>query len=295
MGVTVGGKGRRIFQLDKSRWIKKLLKEAAILYKNVSGSYDKVTVGKALWKQVIISKIMFARGVLIQSKEDLDKAQKIEYGIYRFLLGVAGYTANEALRGEIGSSLMESRQMEASIQSIKDGLDCKFNIVKKALEIEIKENKGDWIHRINKFLNIVKLTWNDIRTKDRNEIRNIIRKYDTTNWETKMKDKKSLYMYREEKDKMGYEECYSNTFRSELLAKARTNSLQLAEWYGRGAKGKENISCPLCKHPEEDLIHFLIECKHLEAKRNTNLINEAKKNKKTKIMQVRMLLFKLKK
>jgi len=201
MGVTVGGRGRRIFQLDKGRWIKKLLKEAAILYKNVSGSYDKVTVGKALWKQVIISKIMFARGVLIQSKEDLDKAQKIEYGIYRFLLGVAGYTANEALRGEIGSSLMESRQMEASILFIKDGLDCKFNIIKNALEIEIKENKGDWIHRINKFLNIVKLTWNDIRTKNRNEIRNIIRQHDSTNWETMKEKKITLYVHaRKRKD-----------------------------------------------------------------------------------------------
>jgi len=102
-------------------------------------------------------------------------------------------------------------------------------------------------------------------------------------------------MYMQEKEKMGYEDCYSNTFRSELLAKARTNSLQLAEWYGRGAKGKENTSCPLCKHPKEDLVHFLIECKHLESKRNTNLINETKKNKNTKSMQVRMLLFKFKK
>ena len=108
-----------------------------------------------------------------------------------------------------------------------------------------------------------------------------------------MKDKKSLYMYREEKNKMGYDECYSNTFRSELLAKARTNSLQLAEWYGRGTKGKGDTSCPLCKHPEEDLIHFLIECKCLNNKRDTNLLNEIKR-KKSKILQVRMLLFNLK-
>ena len=33
MGVTVGGRGRRIFQLEKARWIKKILKEAAMLYK----------------------------------------------------------------------------------------------------------------------------------------------------------------------------------------------------------------------------------------------------------------------
>ena len=65
---------------------------------------------------------------------------------------------------------------------------------------------------------------------------------------------------------------------------------------GQRAKGKGNTSCPLCKHPNEDLVHFLIECKHLESKRNTNLIRETKKNNRnTKSMQVRMLLFKLKK
>ena len=48
-----------------SRWLKKILREAAVLYKKISSSYDKVTVGKALWKQVIISKGMFARGVLL--------------------------------------------------------------------------------------------------------------------------------------------------------------------------------------------------------------------------------------
>ena len=92
---------------------------------------------------------------------------------------------------------------------------------------------------------------------------------------------------------MKYEECYTNTFRSELLAKARTNSLQLADWYGRGKKGKGDTSCPLCKHPKEDLIHFLIECKYLNNQRDKELFNEIT-SKKTKIHQVRMLLFKIK-
>ena len=109
-----------------------------------------------------------------------------------------------------------------------------------------------------------------------------------------MKEKKSLYLYREEKEKMKYEECYTNTFRSELLAKARTNSLQLADWYGRGKKGKGDTSCPLCKHPKEDLIHFLIECKCLNNQRDKELFNEIK-GKKSKTHQVRMLLFRIKK
>ena len=109
-----------------------------------------------------------------------------------------------------------------------------------------------------------------------------------------MKEKKSLYLYREEKTRMSYEECYSNTFKSELLAKARTNSMQLADWYGRGKKGKEDTSCPLCKQPLEDLVHFLIDCKELNNYRNKEIMNTIKK-KRSKIDQVKTLLFRLKK
>ena len=108
-----------------------------------------------------------------------------------------------------------------------------------------------------------------------------------------MKEKSSLYLYREAKLKMGYEECYSNNYRSELLAKARTNSLQLAEWYGRGKNGKGETKCPLCKQSNEDLIHFLIDCKKLEEARDPNIMRKIRV-KKSKILQVRTLLFNLK-
>ena len=109
-----------------------------------------------------------------------------------------------------------------------------------------------------------------------------------------MKEKKSLYLYREEKVKMSYEECYSNTYKSELLAKARTNSMQLADWYGRGKHGEADTSCPLCKHPMEDLIHFLIDCKELKNSRNKDIMNIIQK-KRAKTEQVKTLLFRLKK
>ena len=48
--------------------------------------------------------------------------QKIEYGVYRYLLGVAGITAVEAIIGEIGASLMETKQMEATLLFVKDGI-----------------------------------------------------------------------------------------------------------------------------------------------------------------------------
>ena len=188
---------------------------------------------------------------------------------------------------------METRQMEASILFVKDELESGFEKIRIALENNIRNNKGDWIHRINNFIKTVNLTWTEIRNKNRQKIRDIIRKHDTVVWEEGMENKSSLYMYKEEKKKMGYEECYNNTYQSELLAKARTNSMQLADWYARGTKGKGDATCPICKHAKEDIIHFLIECKKLDNYRNKEIIALLPKRKPREV-KVKNLLFRIK-
>ena len=139
----------------------------------------------------------------------------------------------------------------------------------------------------------VNLTWTDIRDKSRQEIRDIIRNHDTKQWEDGMKEKSSLYMYKEEKRKMGYEDCYNNTYQSELLAKARTNSMQLAEWYARGKKGNGDARCPLCNYIREDSVHFLIGCKMLEQSRNIDIMRLLPKRVPAE-EKVKTLLFRIK-
>ena len=92
---------------------------------------------------------------------------------------------------------------------------------------------------------------------------------------------------------MGYKECYSNSFQSELLTKARTNSMQLAKWYARGIKGNGDASCPLCQHQKEDVIHFLIGCKKLDGFRNKDLMKLLPK--KSNREKTKSLLYKIKK
>ena len=64
---------------------------------------------------------------------------------------------------------------------------------------------------------------------DREELRIKIREHDTKKWRDNMNEKSTLYIYREAKKKIRYEDCYSNSYQSEILAKARTNTLQLEE------------------------------------------------------------------
>ena len=84
-------------------------------------------------------------------------------------------------------------------------------------------------------------------------------------------EKTSLRWYRQGKENIGYERCYSNNINSTYLAKARIKSLQLEDHLGRGVAGYDK-TCKLCKLEEEDLEHFLIKCPELEKKRNKEIM-----------------------
>ena len=67
-------------------------------------------------------------------------------------------------------------------------------------------------------------------------------------------------MYSEEKKKIGYEHFYGNDRSSKYLARARTDSLKLGDWYGRLNKQQKRKDCLLCGKELENLEHFVMEC-----------------------------------
>ena len=90
---------------------------------NIRKSYDKVTVGKTIWKQIMVTAFMFWKAVVPVSKTSIKKVQAVENSVYRYLLGVGGYATIAALRGEIGASRIETRAMETTLLYIKDMVD----------------------------------------------------------------------------------------------------------------------------------------------------------------------------
>merc|ERR1712030_254052 len=85
--------------------------------------------------------------------------------------------------------------------------------------------------------------------------------------------------YIEAKLKIGYDECYNNSNSSKYLARARTNSLQVRELYGRSKENKQNnddTTCQLCGKEEENLEHFLVTCEKLEEKRDKEIMEKVK-------------------
>ena len=78
-----------------------------------------------------IPAILYGRTVVTTSDTNIKKLQRIENRIWRFLLGVGGYSTIETLRGEIGASLVKSRIMETSIAYILDVMNSEFTELKK--------------------------------------------------------------------------------------------------------------------------------------------------------------------
>ena len=88
--------------------------------------------------------ILFGRAVITTSKTSIEKIQRIENKVWRYLLGIGGYSTVETLRGEIGASMVKSRIMETMLLFVVDILASKFNNVKEMMmdSIEKKEKES---------------------------------------------------------------------------------------------------------------------------------------------------------
>ena len=130
LGILVRGYGRDIFKYERESIIEKAQKKAAQIKSYIKKSYDKTTVGKAVWKLQMIPALMYGKQVVILSKKVIQKLQTIENGVFRYLIGVAGYSPVATLRGEVGASRVESRVMETVLTFARDTLQGEFEKVK---------------------------------------------------------------------------------------------------------------------------------------------------------------------
>ena len=86
----------------------------------IKKSFDKIIVGKAIWKLMMVPGFLFGKAVVIMAKTTIEKLQRIENRERKYHLGVGCYTMVESLRGEIGTSMMLSRIMETILLYVVD-------------------------------------------------------------------------------------------------------------------------------------------------------------------------------
>ena len=238
-----------------------------------------------------IPAILYGRSVITTSKNHIEILQRIENKVWRYLLGIGGYATVEALRGEIGTSMVKSRIMENMMLYLVNTLASDFTKVKSMMLDTIEKCKGRWYKAIEEYRIELNISWDTLKEIERPALKKMIKQYDTAKWEEGMIKKTSMKYYIKEKKEIQYELCYRNNRNSMFYARARTNSIKLEEHKGRGI-ADYNKTCRLCNEETEDIVHFLTRCKKLEEKRDYNLLD---RNITDSEDRMRILLFRNKK
>ena len=121
----------------------------------------------------IVPGILMGSAVVGYSETQIEKLQTIENRVYRQILGAAGYVANAAPRGEVGSSLVRTRIMQARIMFAKGILEGKDMLLKQALE-DMKVRNNPWHKTLMRYLRDVGMAYDDLVGLNREKIKNQI-------------------------------------------------------------------------------------------------------------------------
>ena len=117
---------------------------------------------------------------------------------------------------------------------------------------ETESIKSRWAKTVNKYRQEIGITWNDMKEMNKKDLKTRIREWDTRRWRNDMEGKPTLKWYKDGKKNIQYDQCYTNSMNSKILARARTNTLQVEEFVHRRNR-EHNTICRLCGLEEEDL------------------------------------------
>ena len=151
-----------------------------------------------------IPAILYGRAVITTSKNNIELLQRIENKVWKYLLGIGGYATVEALRGEIGTSMVKSRIMENMMLYMIDTLASDFNNVKNMMLDTVDKGKGKWFKAIEEYRLELKISWDELKKIERPALKRMIKDYDTAKWEEGMIRKTSMRYYIKEKKAIQY-------------------------------------------------------------------------------------------
>ena len=175
--------------------------------------------------------------------------QNIEYRVYRGILGAIYNTPKAVMRGEIGSSLMETRIIESRLTLVRSMIESENKMVKDILGKIRGLRDNAWNNRLEEYLGKVGLRFEDLEIMNKRAIKNRVRKRDNRLWREELENLSSVEIYRNWKTGIREERCYDNTEQSTILFRARANSLKLND---RKRFGGGDTTCEICGIGEED-------------------------------------------
>ncbi|CAL4144091.1 unnamed protein product, partial [Meganyctiphanes norvegica] len=163
LGVTIDNK-KDLFKTQREMTKKKAEKYANMTHGIICKSVNRILIGKTYWKCVILPSLLQNIGIIKFNQKEISKLQTIENGVYRKILEGRDNTPISVLRGEIGSSLMETRFIESKLLMAKSIIEGENELTKKILAKVREDRKNTWNNQVNTYLQKIGMNYNEIYT-----------------------------------------------------------------------------------------------------------------------------------
>ena len=236
-----------LFQDSKRKKYRKCQEMANITYSVIEKSCNKLLIGKTFWKSIALPSLLYGTNIINLTEDNIRELQKIENSVYRCILGAAHYNPNVALRGEIGASLMRKRVINGRISYVKGIQRNRNELLESILWIIQTEQETKWIKTTRKYMKDVNISFNDIHQKSIIYLKQCMIKWDLNIWKAELEMKTTLQIYKKQNN-FGDEKIYDNRPSSNILNKARTNTLQLND---RNRHKNKEINGMVCDKDEK--------------------------------------------
>jgi hypothetical protein len=249
---------------------------------------NKYEVVRGLWKGVAVPSLMYGMNVLKVSPSECDKLDVVQNRVGRVALGANGYVGVEAIRGDVGWSTFRERVMKSCL-NYKIRLE-RMDSERWARKVyEWNSGKSKWeagcralvnkcgYQKVNRQMYedggvgwmIVNergsgYEWDEIRWKA--VIDSKVKEVGKEKWKNGIRSKETLEWY-VGKERPKCEKWYDGSWGSQLLFKARSQSLEVNARTHRWNVSRSKI-CEVCDlNEEETVVHVLVECSRYESER----------------------------
>ena len=142
---------RDLFQTQREEMLSRAHILANKTYLIINKCCNNILIGKTYWKVMVLSSVLQGLGVMSFNKDFIKQLQTIENGVFRKIFTARGHTPNTVLRGEIGSSLMETRFIQTKLLFVNNILEGENELIKQILYNTIKDNKNTWKRKFRLF------------------------------------------------------------------------------------------------------------------------------------------------
>ena len=139
--------------------------------------------------------------------------------------------------------MMKSRIMESKIKLIKSMMTSDNEMVREVANKVLRDGDSSWNKLLKKYMEEVGMGMGDLELLDKGGIRAKVREYDNRKWREEMRTMSTLWVYRKFKERIKEEKFSDNSWASEILFRARINTLVLEDLKRHS---NEDTRCKMC-------------------------------------------------